>query len=82
MLTRSVVKIALAGAMALASMAPTFAAPRYMHTPKPCAKPQLRCIADCDKFHWCRVYACSMNQTIVLPLSCLEPSGTCFAPHC
>lgn len=85
MLSKSVVaKIALAGAMALASMSPSLAAKRHvrMHTPRPCASPQLRCIADCDKFHWCKVYACSANETIVLPLPCNEESGLCFAPHC
>jgi hypothetical protein len=83
MLTKSVlVKIALAGTMAMASMSPTLAAKRAMHTPRPCASPQLRCIADCDKFHWCRVYACSANETVVLPFPCNEDGGLCFAPHC
>jgi len=87
MLTKSVAKFVLAGAMlagvmAVASMSPTFAAKRHMHTPRPCATPQLRCIADCDKFHWCHVYACSANETIVLPLPCNEESGLCFAPRC
>ena len=83
MLTRSVTKIVLAAVVALGSLSPAFAAKkRAMHAPVPCASPQLRCIADCDKSHWCRVYACSANQTVVLPLPCNEEAGLCFAPHC
>lgn len=82
MLTKSIAKIALAALVALASMSPTLAAKRYTHMPNPCAKTQLRCYADCDKFHWCKVYACSANQTIMLPLPCNEQSGPCWAPHC
>jgi len=82
MLAQSLSKIGLAAVFAVASMSPTFAAQRYARAPNPCAKPELRCIADCDKFHWCKVYACSVNQTIVLPLPCNEQSGPCWAPHC
>jgi hypothetical protein len=84
---KSVRKIVVAGvlavgSLAIASISPALAAKYYTHTPKPCAKPELRCIADCDKEHWCRVYACSANETIVLPFHCNEDSGLCFAPHC
>jgi len=83
MLTTSITKvIALAGVIALASASPTLAAKRYTRMPNPCAKTQLRCYADCDKFHWCTVYACSANQTVKLPLPCNEQSGPCWAPHC
>jgi hypothetical protein len=80
--TRSVTKIVLAVVMAMASTAPTLAAHRSMHTPKPCAIPEQRCIADCDKDHWCHKYQCINNATVLLPFSCLETTGTCFAPHC
>ena len=80
MLSKSVVKIMLAGVMAAVAMSPALA--KSMHTPKPCAKPQLRCYSDCGKDHMCRVYACSMNQTIVLPFPCDEKLGACWEPHC
>jgi hypothetical protein len=81
MRTTSVTKIVLAFALAAASLSPALAANRYMH-PRPCANPQLRCFANCDKQHWCRVYACSANQTIMLPVPCNDKTGFCFAPHC
>jgi len=84
MRTKSVTKIVLAGIIALASVSPTLAMPmkHSARAPNPCAMPQLRCIADCDKSHWCQVYACSNNRTIVLPFHCGLDSGLCFAPRC
>jgi hypothetical protein len=79
MLRESVTKIALAGVIAVASMSPTLAAKM---TPKPCAKPELRCVADCGRDHWCRVYACSFNQTMLMPIPCNDQNGGCFAPRC
>lgn len=38
--------------------------------------------SDCDKQHWCRIYACSAGETIVLSFHCNEDSGLCLAPHC
>lgn len=80
MLSRSVAKVVLASVMAAVAMSPALA--KSMHTPRPCAKPQLRCFSDCDKEHLCRVYACSLNETIVLPFRCNEKLGGCFEPHC
>lgn len=84
--TRSIMKFVLAGALAVASMSPALAAKRHAHhAPKvinACAQPTLRCVSDCDKDHWCHIYACSGNVTIVLPFTCAEDSGLCFAPHC
>jgi hypothetical protein len=82
MLMKSLAKIILAGVMAVASLSPIFAAGRSMHTPNACANPQLRCIADCDKEHWCRVYVCSLNQTTLMPLPCNQGAGLCWAQHC
>jgi hypothetical protein len=79
MLRKSVTKIALAGLMAVASMSPTLAAKM---TPKPCAKPELRCTAECGKDHWCKVYACSFNKTVLLPFPCNEQAGGCLQPRC
>ena len=82
MLRKSVVTIALASVLAAASISPTLAARRAMHMPRPCATKELRCYTDCDKNHWCHVYACSANETIRLPFGCNSQNGACFAPHC
>lgn len=82
MFAKSLSKILLIGVTMAAIMSPALAAKHAMHTPRPCAKPQLRCIADCDKYHWCRVFACSNNKTILLPFPCGEDSGLCLLPHC
>jgi hypothetical protein len=79
MLAKAFAKITLAAAIAVASMSPTFAAKM---TPKPCANPQLRCTGACDKDHWCKVYLCSLNQTVQSPFPCNEKAGGCFQPHC
>ena len=85
MLTRSMKKVALAAIVAMASVSPTLAAKHHTHhtakMPNACTKPELRCTV-CDKDQWCRVYACSGGETVVLPLPCGENSGLCFAPHC
>jgi hypothetical protein len=81
MQSKSVVKIVLVAMFAATALSPALAAPHYTRMPKPCAKPELRCFADCGKDHWCKVYACSANQTVVLPVPCNETSG-CLAPHC
>jgi hypothetical protein len=81
MFSKSVAKIVLAGVMAAVAMSPALAKSR--HTPKPCSNPQLRCYSDCGKDHTCRVYACSLNETIVLPFTCNEKlGGDCWEPHC
>jgi hypothetical protein len=81
---KSLTKILLAGIVAMASVTPSLAMHMKHATraPNACAKTQLRCIADCDKSHWCHVYACSDNKTILLPFTCGEDSGLCFAPRC
>ncbi len=76
---KTVAKIIVAAAMATASMSPTFAA---MMTPKPCAAPQLRCTGECDKDHWCKVYLCSFNKTVLSPFPCNQKDGGCWQPHC
>jgi hypothetical protein len=78
MLMKAFAKIILAAAIAAASMSPTFAA----MIPKPCASPLLRCTADCGKDHWCKVYACSFNKTVLMPFPCNEKAGGCLQPHC
>jgi hypothetical protein len=78
MLAKSVTKIVLAAALGVASMSPTFAA----KVPKPCANPQLRCTAECDKDHWCKVYLCSLNQTVLSPFHCNLKDGSCWQPRC
>ena len=75
----SVAKIVLASLIAMASMSPSLAAKM---TPKPCAAPQLRCTGECDKDHWCKVYACTFNQTQLMPFPCNEKAGGCLQPHC
>jgi hypothetical protein len=82
MLTKSIMKIVLGGVLVAASISPTLAARRAMHTPRPCAAKELRCFTDCDKNHWCHVYACSFNQTVLLPFACNSQNGACMAPHC
>ena len=81
MFKRLIVAISALGAvMAVAPMSAVAA--KLKHAPMPCALPEQRCIADCDKDHWCNKYQCINNATVQLPFSCLESSGTCFAPHC
>lgn len=83
MLTKSIAAaVVLVGVIVTTSMSPASAAKWKQHTPMPCAKAELRCIADCDKDHWCHKYQCINNQTVLLPFACLETSGTCYAPHC
>lgn len=85
MLTKSVAKIVLAGALALASLSPALAMKRH-HAAKmagACANPTQRCIADCDQFNWCQMYACTDGKSTPIPFwRCFEPSGLCLAPHC
>jgi hypothetical protein len=82
MLTKSIAAaVVLVGVIVATSMSPASAA-KWKHTPMPCAKAEQRCIADCDKDHWCHKYQCINNQTVLLPFACLETSGTCYAPHC
>ena len=82
MLTKSVVRIALAGAMALASISPTLA--KMKKEPNACATSELRCTAatTCDKDGWCKVYGCVINQTVLLPFACNEKLGGCLQKHC
>jgi hypothetical protein len=75
----AVSKMVLAGAIAMASMSPTFA---VKMTPQPCAKPDLRCTGECDKDHWCKVYACTFNKTVQMPFPCNEKAGGCLQSHC
>ena len=80
MLIKSVAKIAIAGALALASLSPALAAKKPMHASKgACGNPTGRCIAECDQFNWCQVYVCGNGQSTPVPfLRCYEPSGLCF----
>jgi hypothetical protein len=84
MLTRSMTKIVLLAAVAMASMSPALAAKRPM--PKmagACSQPTLRCISDCDQFNWCQMNTCVNGKSTPVPLwRCFEPSGLCLAPHC
>lgn len=83
---KSVAKIALAVALAAASLSPALAAKKPMHAPKTagaCGNPSGRCIADCDQYNWCQMSVCTNGQSTPVPFwRCYEPSGLCFAPHC
>jgi hypothetical protein len=83
MVVKSAAKIVLAGTLAVASLSPTLAATRHTHMAGACGNPSGRCIAGCDQFKWCLVYACANGQSTPVPFwRCYEPSGLCFAPHC
>jgi len=84
--TKSIVRVALAGALVLAlgwaSPAPALAA-KHKKMTGACAQSSGRCIADCDQLHWCQVYTCvGGKSTPVAFWRCFEPSGLCLAPHC
>ncbi len=86
MLVKSIATIMLAGAVAAASLTPALAAMRHMHGARmagACGSPTMRCIADCDQFHWCQVYVCTNGKSTPIPFwRCFEPSGLCVSPHC
>ena len=84
--TRSIARIALAGALVLAlglaSLSPALAA-KHKKLTGACAQSSGRCIADCDQLHWCQVYTCVGGESTPVPFwRCFEPSGLCLAPHC
>ncbi len=82
---KSIPTIILAGALALVSLSPAFAAPKHAakKASGACAQSSGRCISDCDAFNWCAMYTCSNGQSTPIPFwRCYEPSGLCLAPHC
>ena len=82
MSAKSIMTIALAGALGLASFSPALAA-KHKKMAGACAQPIGRCISDCDQFNWCQVYTCVNGQSTPVPFwRCFEPSGLCLAPHC
>lgn len=84
MLTKSVVTIALAAALGVASLSPALAARHHVKKMSgACDQPVGRCVSDCDAFSWCQMYACMGGQSTPVPFwRCFEPSGLCVAPHC
>jgi hypothetical protein len=77
-----VLKIALIGALAAASMSPALAAKGKKMTGA-CAQPNGRCVSDCNQLNWCTVYTCTNGQSTPVPFwQCYEPSGLCLAPRC
>jgi hypothetical protein len=84
MLIKSIATIALAAALAGASLSPALAVKRHMPRPTgACANQTGRCIANCDQYNWCQMYACTNGQSTPIPFwRCYEPSGLCFAPRC
>lgn len=85
---KSIITIIFAGALALASLSPAFAAPKHAAKNEKkmsgaCAQSTGRCVSDCDAFNWCTMYTCSNGQSTPIPFwRCFEPSGLCLAPHC
>ncbi|HXX04396.1 MAG TPA: hypothetical protein VEJ37_08680 [Xanthobacteraceae bacterium] len=79
MLTRSVAKIILAGALAAVAISPALAT-----WPNACAKPDGRCTATatCNKEGWCKVYGCIVDKTVLLPFACNVKAGGCLQKHC
>jgi hypothetical protein len=78
----SILKIALIGALAVASLSSTLAA-KAKKTEGACAQPNERCVSDCDQLNWCTVYTCSNGKSTPVPFwRCFEPSGLCLAPRC
>jgi len=83
MRTKSLMTIALAGALGMAALSPALAAKRQPKMTGACAQPAGRCISDCDALNWCQVYTCINGQSTPVPLwRCFQPSGLCLAPHC
>jgi hypothetical protein len=81
----SIVKIIVAGALAVASLSPALAAKTHarLQMSGACAQPNGRCISDCDQFNWCTVNTCTNGQSTPVPFwRCFQPSGLCLAPHC
>jgi hypothetical protein len=79
---KSIIKIALAGVLAVATFSPALAA-KHKNMTGSCAQPTGRCISDCDQLSWCTMYICSNGQSTPVPLwRCFQPSGLCVAPHC
>jgi hypothetical protein len=80
---KSMVTIVLAGALAVASLAPALAAKQAKKMTGACAQPTGRCVSDCDQLNWCTVYTCVGGQSTPVPFwHCFQPSGLCLAPHC
>lgn len=87
MVTRSIVIVAFAAAVASAALSPALALAakhnKHAKMTGACAQSSGRCIADCDQLHWCQVYTCAGGKSTVVPFwRCFEPSGLCLAPHC
>jgi hypothetical protein len=86
----SIVKIILAVALAAASLSPALAAKSKAkaslsgaNLTGACAKPNGRCVSDCDQANWCVVHSCINGQSTPMPFwRCYQPSGLCLAPHC
>jgi hypothetical protein len=92
MRSNSIFTIALASALAVASLSPALAAKakggdksgsKAGKIAGACAQPNGRCISDCDATHWCVVNTCTNGQSTRMPFwRCFEPSGLCLVPHC
>ncbi len=82
MLTKSIMTVALAGALGAATLSPALAA-KHKKMTGACAQSTGRCVSDCDAFSWCTMYTCVNGQSTPVPFwRCFEPSGLCLAPHC